>query len=373
MRKTFILTILLALVCALQLQAKDKEDAGLAGDGPYVMYQKDGSVRVVSVAPDGQLCDTTYATLPHDFTLHVADNEGRYPFDVRLHPIVRQEWKQTQPEKVFVMSDPHGRLNLVVSLLQNNGVIDSNLRWAFGNNHLMVIGDIFDRGYDVPQIYWLFYKLEAEAQAAGGRVSVMLGNHEPMELAGDMRYAKDKYKTLAKQLGTDYRTLFSPDTELGRWLLHRNTMQVVGRNLFVHAGISRDFYDRNLAIPAVNDTMSSVLYMKSKERKAHSELCKFLYGNRGPIWYRGLVLKNKKWSPMPADSLDMVLRRYDADRIFVGHTIFKDIKRFYKGKVIAVNVDNKDNYEHHRGRAVLITREGTYVVGDKGYKPRRIK
>lgn len=27
----------------------------------------------------------------------------------------------------------------------------------------MVIGDIFDRGKDVPQIFWLFYKLEDEA------------------------------------------------------------------------------------------------------------------------------------------------------------------------------------------------------------------
>lgn len=99
------------------------------------------------------------------------------------------------------MSDPHGRLNLVVSLLKANGVIDSQLRWAYGDNQLVVIGDIFDRGYDVPQIFWLFYKLEAEAAECGGRVSVLLGNHEPMELAGDMRYAKPKYKMLADTLG----------------------------------------------------------------------------------------------------------------------------------------------------------------------------
>ena len=64
----------------------------------------------------------------------------------------------------------------------------------------------------------------------------------------------------------------------------------------------------------------------------------------------------------------MVLQRYDVDRIIVGHTIFKDIKRFYKGKVIAVNVDNLENYNHQRGRAILITDEKTYVVGDNGIK-----
>lgn len=46
----------------------------------------------------------------------------------------------------------------------------------------MIIGDIFDRGKDVPQIFWLFYKLEEEAAKAGGHVSFILGNHEPMVL-----------------------------------------------------------------------------------------------------------------------------------------------------------------------------------------------
>lgn len=348
------------------------DDNHLSCDGPYVIYQPDGGVRVVNVTVAGEIKDTTYAALPENFTLHVSDHEGKYPFDVRLHPVVRQEWKQVQGKKTFVMSDPHGRLNLVIHLLQANGVIDSQLRWAYGDNQLVVIGDIFDRGYDVPQIFWLFYKLEAEAAACGGRVSVLLGNHEPMELAGDMRYAKPKYKLLAEKLGFSYRHLFGTNTELGKWLGTRNAMQIIGRNLFVHAGISREFYERNLSIPVVNDTISSVLFMKSKQRKAHSEFCKFLYGNRGPIWYRGLVLKKKKWSPLPSDSLDMILRRYDVDRIYVGHTIFKDIKSFYQGRVIAVNVDNLENYNHQRGRAVLIEDDKIYVVGDKGIK-RQIK
>ena len=372
----FLMIVMVMLAwSSITISAKgDKvDDNHLSCDGPYVIYQPDGGVRVVSVTVAGEVKDTTYASLPDNFTFHVTDHEGNYPFDVRLHPVVRQEWKQSQAKKTFVMSDPHGRLNLVISLLQANGVIDSQLKWSYGDNQLVVIGDIFDRGYDVPQIFWLFYKLEAEAAECGGRVSVMLGNHEPMELAGDMRYAKPKYKLLAEKLGMSYRHLFFPNTELGKWLGTRNAMQVIGRNLFVHAGISRDFYERNLSIPVVNDTISSVLFKKSKQRKAQSEFCKFLYGNRGPIWYRGLVLKTKKWSPLPSDSLDMVLQRYDVDRIYVGHTIFKDIKKFYKGKVIAVNVDNLENYNHHRGRAVLIEDDKVYVVGDKGIKRQIVK
>ena len=365
---TLVLVLISSGIQAGTYHSGDKKKEKLSGDGPYILYQADGSTRVINVNKKGRITDKTYATLPKDFSFRVTDHEGRYPFDVKLHPLKRPEWQYTRPEKVFVMSDPHGRLNLVVSLLKANGVIDSQLRWAYGDNQLVVIGDIFDRGYDVPQIFWLFYKLEAEAAECGGRVSVLLGNHEPMELAGDMRYAKPKYKMLADTLGISYRHLFGSNTELGRWLATRNAMQVIGRNLFVHAGISKEFYDRDLKIPVVNDTISSVLFMKSKQRKAHSEFCKFLYGNRGPIWYRGLVLKTKKWSPLANDSLDMVLQRYDVDRIYVGHTIFKDIKRFYKGKVIAVNVDNLDNYNHQRGRAVLMDEDKVYVVGDKGIK-----
>lgn len=365
-----MLTMFSVTVSAKQQSADN--DRQLSCDGPYVIYQPGGAVRVVSVGTDATVKDTTYAELPENFTLHVSDHEGNYPFNVKLHPVSRQPWKQQQAKKTFVMSDPHGRLNLVVSLLQGNCVIDKNLNWCFGSNQLVVIGDVFDRGYDVPQIFWLLYKLEAEAEAQGGRVTMILGNHEPMELAGDMRYAKPKYKMLAEKLGIEYRSLFGNDTELGRWLSTRNAIQQIGRFMFVHAGISGEFYERNIPVADVNDTISSVLFMKSKERKAHSELCKFLYGNRGPIWYRGLVLKTRKWSPLSSDSLDMVLQRYDIDRIFVGHTIFKDIKRFYKGRVIAVNVDNLENYNHKRGRAVLIDGNDIFVVGDKGIK-RKLK
>ena len=71
------------------------------------------------------------------------------------------------------MSDPHGRLDCVVSLLQGNGIIDENLNWNYDSNHLMILGDIFDRGDDVTQILWLIYKLEQEAAQAGGCVSFL--------------------------------------------------------------------------------------------------------------------------------------------------------------------------------------------------------
>ena len=127
---------------------KEKKEK-LSGDGPYILYQADGSTRVINVSKKGKIIDKTYATLPKDFTFRVTDHEGRYPFDVKLHPLQRPAWQYTRPGKTFVMSDPHGRLDCVISLLQGNGVINDKYQWSFGSNHLVVIGDVFDRGKDV--------------------------------------------------------------------------------------------------------------------------------------------------------------------------------------------------------------------------------
>lgn len=347
-------------------RGRTDRDSLLTADGPYLLHQSDGSVRIIRVDKKGVVTDTICSALSPGFTLHVTDYKGRFPFDVRLHPITRPAWRYDCPDKVFVMSDPHGRLDCVISLLQGNRIIDRHYRWCFGSNHLMVIGDIFDRGYDVPQIFWLFYKLEEEAAQAGGCVSFLLGNHEPMVLANDLRYTKAKYKLLAERLHMDYPQLFGPDSELGRWLATRNTMQTIGDDLYVHAGLGREFLERNLEIPIVNEEMSRALFMNKKERKALSPLTAFLYGNDGPIWYRGLVRTESKYHPLPTDSLQMILDKYEAKHLIVGHTIFEDISTFYEGKVIDVNVDNPKNRKAKRGRALHIEGNRYYVVGDKG-------
>ena len=367
----YILTFMSSGIFAgtLGLDGKKKEkkkEVELSADGPYVIYRPDGKTRIVSVDVEGRIRDTTYTVLPKDFRLHVTDHKGKSSFDVKLHPVKRPDWNYRQPDKVFVMSDPHGRLDCVISLLRGNGIIDKEYRWDFGKNHLVVIGDVFDRGKDVPQIFWLFYKLEEEAVQAGGRLSLLLGNHETLVLAGDLRYVKPKYKELARQLGMDYERLFGPDTELGRWLATRNTVEVIGPDLYVHAGLGRAFYDRNLDLPRVNEEMSRALFLKKAQRKELSELTAFLYGNEGPVWYRGLVRTAEKYKPLAADSLQLLLQRYGVERIIVGHTIFEDVSTFYGQRVIGVNVDNEDNRREGRGRGLLIDGTKYLVVGDKG-------
>ncbi|MBP5720716.1 MAG: metallophosphoesterase, partial [Bacteroidales bacterium] len=225
--KKLLVTFILVL-SAFVLNSAETRDS-LSVDGPYVLYTDDG-VRIITVGNEGTINDETLPAVPE--TITVTDHLGHYSFDVRIHPVSRLNWKvDTQPERVFVMSDPHGRLDCVISLLEGNNVIDSDLHWSFGEDHLVVIGDIFDRGEDVAQIYWLFYKLQQEAEEAGGRVTMLLGNHEPMEFAGDMRYAKPKSQILARELGLEYRDLFGPSSELGRWIATWNTICQIGQDI----------------------------------------------------------------------------------------------------------------------------------------------
>ena len=369
MRKS-LYTILLALLLGASaltgsagLWAQTARDS-LSIDGPYILHKGD-SIRVITVSEEGVIMDTTYAQAPASF--RVCDHKGRYPFNMSLRRIERQDWcTRATPERVFVMSDPHGKLDCVISLLQGNGVIDEDLHWAYGSDQLVQIGDIFDRGDDAVQIFWFFYRLQQEAAEAGGKVTMLMGNHEPMEFSGDMRYATPKYPILARELGVEYRDLFGPDSELGRWIASWNIIGIIGRDLYVHAGLSGEFYREDIPIEEVNEEMSNAIFMRSKERKATSERLKFLYGGRGPIWYRGMVLNGKRWNPVSNDTLNLILSRYDIDHIVVGHTIFNDVRAFRNGRVICVNVDNARNRKKGLGRALLIEQGRYYVVGDKG-------
>lgn len=348
------------------MQASDDHKPLLTADGPYIIHNVDGSTRVVSVSLEGQVSDTTYTALPANFSFEVVSHDGQHRFPVSLHHVERPQCYYPQPDKLFVMSDPHGDLDCAVSLLKAGGVIDNNYRWAYGRNSLMVIGDVMDRGNDATQILWLLYKLEQEAAEAGGSVHFLLGNHEPMVLMNDLRYTKEKYLLLAERMMLEYPQLLSRGSVLGYWLSTRNTIEKIGRSLFVHAGISREFLDLGLSLPMVNEHVSHGLWMNKQQRRADSPLTWFLFASKGPLWYRGMVRQEERYSPIATDTLNMVLRHFDVDRVVVGHTIFPEVTSLHGGRVLAVNVDNKKNRKHHRTRAILI--EGTVVsfVDDDG-------
>ncbi|GHS85152.1 hypothetical protein FACS1894201_04560 [Bacteroidia bacterium] len=352
-----------AVLCFTLLGQNDL-NYDLSADGPYIIYDST-EVQNIQVDRSGNLSITRYASLPSKYTVHVASHIGNHQFDVPLHALKRQNWKTETRDKIFVISDPHGDVDCFISILRGGKVIDSAYRWIFGKNCLVVIGDVFDRCDDVLPIYWLIYKLEAEAEAAGGQVTFVLGNHEEMVLKNDLRYVRSKYTRLADSLHRSYASLWTENSELGRWLKTKNTIQVIGNNLFVHAGLSRDFFDKRFDIGMVNDTISAYLQKSSSERSA-SPTAKFLFGSNGPLWYRGMVLTNSKYKPVNNADVDNILQFYSVQRIFVGHTILDSPTGFYQNKVVGVNVENDENRESEKARAILIEGAKLRLVYDSG-------
>ena len=62
-------------------------------------------------------------------------------------------------------------------------------------------------------------------------------------------------------------------------------------------------------------------------------------------------------------------------RTFLFHLFHSALFYFRSNQFIPlpVNVDNLENFNHHRGRAVLIEDDKVYVVGDKGIKRQIVK
>jgi hypothetical protein len=98
----------------------------------------------------------------------------------------RAVWKGVP--RVVVVGDVHGAYGPLVELLQATGMIGSNLEWTGGDTHLVSLGDLLDRGAAARNVMDLVMRLQREAAAAGGHVHVVLGNHELMNLLGDLRY-----------------------------------------------------------------------------------------------------------------------------------------------------------------------------------------
>jgi len=88
---------------------------------------------------------------------------------------------------VWAFGDTHGAFSEFIKLIKRVGLVDENLDWSGGKAHLVSTGDVLDRGPNPRKIFDLMMKLENQAREAGGGFHLVLGNHETMILAGDLR------------------------------------------------------------------------------------------------------------------------------------------------------------------------------------------
>jgi len=117
---------------------------------------------------------------------------------------------------------------------------------------LVICGDLFDRGKDVPAVLWLLYKLEQDAKAKGSFVHTILGNHDMMNLSGDLRYVDPKYIKSVSAMGYDYMDLYNENAELGKWFRSKNLIEKIGDNICLHGGVSAEINKLGLSVEEIN-------------------------------------------------------------------------------------------------------------------------
>lgn len=353
------LTLALAVSSlAIAAQAQEPEQPApvtAAGDGPYVTPGASRGWLARSVSPDLTPVEQHVA---RSGQITVAGVGAVPAFAVPLRPLTAAPAPDTLPldpsTRLMVLADTHGEYEIVVEFLRRQGVIDADLNWAFGDGQMVVTGDIFDRGAHQLEILWLFYKLEAEARAAGGALHVLLGNHENIVLRNDLRYLHPRYVETARILGVEtYPDLFAPETLLGDWLRSRPAVLKLGDLLLLHGGISPQVLDANLTVSDLNRLVRASLGTPVARRSELDPQTALAAGSFGPLWFRGYFPEQATLERpyMPTAEVQRSLTQFGVERILVGHTVMDQVTPLYDGRVIAVQV--YPDRDDETGRPIL--------------------
>ena len=298
------------------------------------------------------------------------------------------EWEAV--EHVVAVGDVHGAYDRYVEILTVAGVIDANGRWAGGSTHFVQLGDVVDRGPDSRKALDFLRRLEREAQSAGGRVHVLLGNHEVARMLGDLRLtALAEYEAFAasgsealrerflltlkpaerdealKQtpLGQiEMRQAFGRDGEYGKWLRQLPVTIKINGIVFVHGGISPAVAP--LGCSAINDQVRREL-TSDLDKTRTAPLASLAARVDGPLWYRGLTQEPDAFAPQVTD----ILSKLGARVIVIGHTVSPTgrIGTRFDGRVVQIDTGMQPAYvPNGRASALEIRRgEATAIYVDR--------
>lgn len=314
---------------------------------------------------------------------------------------------------IIAIGDLHGDYSAWLAIARDSHIVDASGHWNGGRAVLVQLGDITDRGPDSLKIITDLRRLQKEAAKAGGKVIVMLGNHEAMNVIGDLRYtdagefaafatpqstllrdsayAANKARIEARAraanpsaspaaireqwiketpLGwVEHRKAWAPGGDLGRWARSNPAVVKIDGTLFVHGGISAEYAARS--VESVNRRIAEA--MASADDSPSSPLTDPL----GPLWYRGLVIRDadaeaaraqaKQKTLPPEQEVEAVLKAYGAKRIVVGHTpSLKGILILMNGKL--VRADTGDS-RYYGGQLSWLEINGDRVVAHAVARP----
>jgi hypothetical protein len=308
-------------------------------DGPHVYWQGP-SQAIVFYLCDGSVVEKRFeARDTLRFNGFCGDETWEYEIPAR--PPRLEPYLYDDVSKIIAISDIHGEYDPFVDFLKVAGVVDSELNWTWGDGHLVIDGDVFDRGDKVTECLWLIYRLEQEARRAGGRVHFLLGNHETMVVRGDLRYVNKKYADgIVRRARINYADLYGPDMELGRWLRTRNTVIKLNDVLFVHGGIPPRLAELGVDLADVNKLAGETLDLREYEIAFNDHIKKYYgHSDEGPFWYRGYHHAEEGRYPQATTAdVDAILGEYGATAIVVGHSGVDQVISLYDGRIYAIDI-----------------------------------
>lgn len=309
----------------------------------------------------------------------------------------------TGVQRIVAVGDVHGDFEQLVAVLRSAKIVNDQNKWSGGKTHLVQVGDLPDRGPDTRKIMDLFMKLETQARRAGGVVHALIGNHEAMNIYGDLNYvtpeefdsfrdAKSEqvraafYKMHLEELSQDpagkeskepddvyrkdwenkhplgyfeHRYHFGPNGKYGKWIESHNTIIRINDTIFLHGGIS----------PKYADMSREVINERIREELRDFSMLKggVVLDPDGPLWYRGFA---KSEETILSEHVEQVLKLQGARRIVVGHTptdgailprfggkvllIDVGLSAYYGSRLACLLIEGEEVYAIHRGKRLQI-------------------
>lgn len=315
-------------------------------DGPHIFYLNDTIIKSIVIKENESQKFTV-----HEYKINLNDSAGlkleaaQLPEGFNpLETFKLQTEAQYTAGKIAALSDIHGSFHHFKALLHSNEIINDSSNWSWGDGHLVIVGDVFDKGPYVTECLWLIKKLEEQANRQGGKVHLLLGNHERLVLNGVTEHIGTKYKAISDELVINYDQLYGDNTYLGRWLRTKQIIIKINNNLFTHGGISQKMAETQLSLEEINrhfNIWANSNHLINYESSIRDNI-RLIKSNIGPLEYRGYFDRNifnrGRSSVLTTQSVSKNLKRFNADHIIVGHTIVKEVKGLFDNKVIAINM-----------------------------------
>ena len=312
------------------------------------------------------------------------------------------------PQRIVAIGDIHGDLDAFSGILQRAHLVDPTRRWSGGNTIFVQTGDFLDRGPKARGVMDLLMALQRDATRQSGRVIVLMGNHEAMNIFGDLRYvtdadyasfADDKAKSRPKGVYpsrpagyVERCEALNADGRYGKWLRTLPAMARVNDSIFLHGGISPELagwtvdkindavsgeikafdaykqylVEKKLALPCSDlDELTNAARAASEKAKGKdAEILKgFLaYGGwasmaeNGPLWFRGFA----QWTDAEgAPQVQRLTQAFDVARFVVGHTPQPgQIVSRFDGKVFLIDTGMLSSYVSGGRASALEIKDG---------------